>query len=158
MSDEDPRVEVSDQRPPGSSPLDLERLRAIACEALAGEGEDGVGLSVSVVDDAQMAELHVQYLGVEGPTDVLSFPLDDDDDPEGPEPLLGEVVVSVDTAAREASERGISTDEELLRYVVHGTLHLLGYDDHDPADRERMWARQEALVAGFRGRFPGPGA
>ena len=56
-----------------------------------------------------------------------------------------------DTAAREAQARGLPFEEELLRYVVHGTLHLLGYDDHDDADRERMHARQEELLAEYLG-------
>lgn len=64
--------------------------------------------------------------------------------------LLGEVYVSVTTARREAKARGIPFEEELLRYAVHGMLHLFGYDDGTPARRKRMWARQEGLVAETR--------
>lgn len=122
------------------------RLAAAAEAVLQAEGRGGTQLSVTVVGDARIAGLHERYLGVSGPTDVIAFPLEDD---LPGEQTLGEVVVSVETAAREASQRGISLEEELLRYVIHGTLHLLGYDDHEPAERERMHARQESLLAGF---------
>ncbi len=164
----EPRVWVGDQRPEGGSlPVDLDRVVAAAATTLAAEGRPDAGLSVTLVDDAAIAELHQQYLGVEGPTDVISFPLDDEDeagDPlgggEGPEPLLGEVVVSVDTAAREAAERGLPFERELLLYVIHGALHLLGYDDRQEPERARMHARQEALLEAFlsgRGDFPSQG-
>ena len=79
-----------------------------------------------------MAELHERYSGVEGPTDVLAFPL-----MEAPR-LVGDVVVSVDTARREAARREHPAYDELVLYAVHGTLHLLGHDDHEAADRKRM--------------------
>lgn len=74
---------------------------------------------VALVDDAKMAELHERFLGKPGPTDVLSFP-------------HGEIVVSADTARREAQARGIAPLHELVLYVVHGALHLAGYDDRKP--------------------------
>jgi probable rRNA maturation factor len=128
--------------------VDADALRAAAALVLTAEGRPDAALSVTVVNDRRIAALHRDYLDVPGPTDVISFPLDDDeDDPAGGAPgLLGEVVASADTAAREARARGLPFREELVRYVIHGTLHLLGYDDHAPADRRRMHARQEALV------------
>lgn len=117
------------------------RAAAVARLVLDREGRSG-RLAVALVDDDEMSSIHRVYLGIDGPTDVVSFPLDDAHDD-----VIGEVVVSTDTAAREAKARGISLDEEVLRYVVHGTLHLLGYDDHERADRERMHSRQEALLA-----------
>lgn len=143
-------VLVSDQREPAEPAApSLERIEACAAAVLAAEGAEGQELSVTLVDDEQIAQLHLDYMQIPGPTDVISFPLSD---PEDPIPILGEVVVSVDTAAREAEERGLSLDEELLRYVVHGTLHLLGYDDHEDDERERMHARQEELLAAFLAR------
>ena len=138
------RVSVADLQ---ERAVDLEALEALAHAVLVAEGEPSAQLSVAVVDDEHMSELHERYSGVPGPTDVLSFPLDDG---PGPQELLGEVVVSSDTAAREALERGLPFEEELQRYVVHGILHLVGYDDQEPAERERMHARQEALLAEFR--------
>jgi len=132
-------------------PLDGERIRDLAARVLAAEGRGGAALSVTVVDDARMAALHERYLGVAGPTDVLSFPLEDGLDAGGA-PLVGEVVVSADTAAREAEARGLPFERELLLYVVHGALHLLGYDDQGETDRRRMQARQEELLGEFLGQ------
>lgn len=139
------RVLVSDQRPEGGPRApSLEVIATVAAHVLAAEGQPDAELSVTLVDDARIAEIHVDYMQIPGPTDVISFPLGD---PEDPIPILGEVVVSVDTAAREARERGITLREELLRYVVHGTLHLFGYDDHEPEEYAAMHARQEELLA-----------
>ena len=117
---------------------DLRRLAAYAAKQV----ERPVDLSFVVVDDERMAELHERYADVPGPTDVLSFPLAD-------EPVLvGEVVISADTARREAAARGHPAYDELLLYAVHGVMHLVGHDDHDPADRRRMRrAEREALAA-----------
>ena len=99
--------------------------------------------------DRRIAALHRQYLDVPGPTDVISFPLEDE---LAVGALLGEVVVSADTAAREARARRLPFERELLLYVAHGTLHLLGYDDHAPRDRARMHRRQERLLERFLSR------
>jgi probable rRNA maturation factor len=133
--------------------VDLEQARALAEHVLRAERREGAGLSVTVVSDRAIAKLHRDYLGVPGPTDVISFPLEDDL-PGGP-PLLGEVVVSADTAAREARARRLPFRRELLLYIAHGALHLLGYDDHAPRDRRRMHARQEALLDAFLAGRPG---
>ncbi|MEZ6188908.1 MAG: rRNA maturation RNase YbeY [Planctomycetota bacterium] len=137
------RVAVADLQ---ERSVDLEALQALAHTVLLAEGDATSQLSLAVVDDPHMSELHERFSGVPGPTDVLSFPLADEH-----VPLLGEVIVSSDTAALEAEERGLPFEEELQRYVVHGILHLFGYDDHDPEDRTRMHARQERLLSEFRG-------
>lgn len=93
-------------------------------------------VSLAFVADAAMRRLNRRFLGHDYPTDVLAFPMGDGG-------LFGEVVVSAEYADREARARSIPVEEELLRYVAHGLLHLLGYDDHSAADRRRMWARQE---------------
>lgn len=142
-----PEVWASDRRAEGSAPpVDIERVRTAAAAVLVAEGRPEANLSVSLTDDEEIAVLHAEYLGVPGPTDVISFPLEDD---FAPESVLGEVVVSVDTAAREATERGLPFEHELLLYVIHGTLHLLGYDDREEAERTRMHARQDELLARF---------
>jgi probable rRNA maturation factor len=142
-------VEVSDQRETGEPPVSLESLAGAAAATLAAEGRGEAGLSLAVLDDPQIADLHLRFMNVEGATDVMSFPLEDE---FGEDALLGEVVVSADTASREARERSIPFEEELLRYVIHGTLHLLGYDDHEPLERERMHARQEELLRTYLAR------
>ena len=100
-------------------------------------------ISVAVVDDATIAVLNRQFLRHEGPTDVLSFLLEQDEDG-----LEGEVVVSAETARRTAPRFGWSEGEELLLYVIHGTLHLAGYDDAKP--------REQRADAAPRGGSPGP--
>lgn len=113
----------------------LSRIAALA-------GLTGCELNLAVVGDDQMSELHVQYLGISGTTDVLTFDLRDD--PE--EPVEGDIVICMDEARRQARDRGHDTRLELLLYAVHGLLHLLGEDDHDPADYEKMHRREDELL------------
>ena len=105
-------------------------------------GVTGCELNLAVVNDEQMSELHGQYLGIAGTTDVLTFDLRDDPD----QPVEGDIVVCIDEARRQAEDRGHDTRLELLLYAVHGLLHLLGEDDHDPADYEKMHKREDELL------------
>lgn len=107
-------------------------------------------ISVTVGDDALLAELHERYLGLSGPTDVLAFSLDGGPLVSG---LVGDIYVSVDRAEAQAEERGIALGEEVLRLAVHGALHLAGYQDDTPRARGEMERRQEKLVAEFGGGF-----
>lgn len=91
-----------------------------------------------------MASLHERYLGDPHPTDVMAFDLRDD--PEDAE-IEGEVVVSVDAAREQAKRLGLELGQELLRYVIHGTLHLTGYDDGTPAARRRMRRAEDRVLA-----------
>ena len=100
-------------------------------------------LSVAFVDNAEMRRINRQFLGHDYATDVLAFKLDDD--------VFGEIVISTGVATREARRRKITVREELLRYLAHGILHLLGYDDGAPRARTRMWARQEMELRRFLG-------
>ena len=109
---------------------------------MALEGARNRTLSVAVVNDRAMRTLNREYHGVDEPTDVLAFPLDS----PGGVPLLGEVICSVETAAREADRRGLPVAREVALYAIHGTLHLLGYDDHTPANRRRMRRRERTLL------------
>lgn len=108
-------------------------------------GEKHVVVDLHVFNDSQIAELNQSHMKHSGPTDVLSFPMGEFD-PERTAFNLGEIVVSFETAQREAAERKISFDEELSRYCVHGFLHLLGYDDDTPARRKEMTAIQEKAL------------
>jgi probable rRNA maturation factor len=100
-----------------------------AAEAVLGKRK----IVVALVDDETISELHERYLGREGPTDVLSFP-------------HGEIVVSAETAQREARTRSIPPLDELVLYVVHGALHLLGHDDKRPRDKARMRAAERRIL------------
>ena len=91
-------------------------------------------VEVALVDDETSARVHDQFMGIEGETDVITF-------------HHGEIVIGVEVAFRQAAENGEPPLRELFRYIVHGLLHLAGHEDEDPADRERMEAAQEPLVA-----------
>ncbi|HEX6208428.1 MAG TPA: rRNA maturation RNase YbeY [Actinomycetota bacterium] len=121
-------------------PVDEQALARVARETLRAEGRPDVELSVSLVTRDEIADLHERYLGEPGPTDVLSFP--QDDEAEDGVPLLGDVVVCPEVAA---GQEGPESDVGLL--LVHGILHLLGYDHETDEDRQEMWARQ----AGYAG-------
>ncbi len=117
--------------------VELARLRHAAKTVLAGEGIASAELSLAVVDDATSHRLNRQFLSHDYPTDVLSFLLESDAGW-----LEGEVIVSADTAERVSGEYGWETEDELLLYVVHGVLHLVGYDDHAEPERQRMRRRE----------------
>jgi probable rRNA maturation factor len=125
-------------------------LAALARRALAGEGvAPPAELSVAVTDDATVRGLNRRFRGEDRPTDVLSFSFDGDGafvTPTAAWRQLGDVIISYPTAARQANEAGHGIDEELSHLLVHGVLHLLGYDHKRPADERRMRAREEALL------------
>lgn len=103
-------------------------------------------IHVVVVDDQTIQGLHRRFLDDDTPTDVLTFPLSE----PGAKTVEGEIVISLDTAIAAAPEYGWSPLEELVLYAIHGTLHLLGYDDIDSADRAEM-QRRETIYLGKLG-------
>ena len=109
---------------------------------LRQEGIDEAEISVAVVDDAAIRQLHRRYLGRDDPTDVLSFLLE-----RSPAGLEGEIVVSGQTACTAAREYGWSAARELLLYVVHGALHLAGWKDRTRKERAAMRSRQREYLA-----------
>lgn len=107
-------------------------------------------LSVLLVDEEAMSALHEQHMGEEGPTDVLSFPMDElrpgsAEDPSPPG-LLGDLVLCPPVAVRQARSAGHSTADELLLLTTHGLLHLLGYDHAEPEEEREMFALQRRLL------------
>lgn len=90
-------------------------------------------IEVSLVDDVTIADLHARFMNVDGPTDVITF-------------HHGEIIISVDTAARQAAEHDNSLDRELLLYGIHGLLHLAGYEDKEDCSRRRMDLLQEQIL------------
>ena len=116
-------------------------------------------LSVVLVDETAMTQLHVQWMDEPGPTDVLSFPMDElrpgTDAEDSPPGLLGDVVVCPQVAAGQARTAGHSTQEEMLLLTTHGILHLLGYDHAEPEEEQEMFELQRKLLLTFlstRGR------
>jgi probable rRNA maturation factor len=98
-----------------------------------------------LTDDEQLRTLNAQYLGVDAPTDVLSFP-SGEIDPDTGELYLGDVIISLPRAALQAATGGHSVEDELALLVVHGMLHLLGHDHADADDKALMWSRQAEIL------------
>ena len=138
MADDDqpPLIAIDDRQ---TDAVDIEGLRALARECLVGEGVVDAELSISFVTEDEIADLHRRYLQQDGPTDVLSFPLDDEVGEDGLR-MLGDVVIAPAVAARNNPD---DPGSELRLLLVHGILHLLGHDHMEQADRATMWARQE---------------
>ena len=111
--------------------------------------EDGSELSVALVDDDEMRRLNRDYRGKDRTTDVLAFALREGEGTTVQEPgLLGDVVISVPAAARQAEDRGHSLERELAELLVHGILHLLGHDhERSPAEARRMFREQRRVLA-----------
>jgi probable rRNA maturation factor len=138
MADDDqpPLVALDDRQ---GDAVDLEGLMTLARTTLLGEGIEDAELSISLVTEDEMAGLHERYLHEAGPTDVLSFPLDDEAGEDGLR-QLGDVVIAPVIAARNNPDDPAA---ELRLLLVHGILHLLGHDHMDDGERAEMWARQE---------------
>ena len=136
---EHPRVLISNRQ---DEAVDEEALRALARETLRGEDIERAELSVSFVSQDEIAGLHERFMDEAGPTDVLSFPLGDVDEAEDEDGvrLLGDVVIAPVEAARNNPSDPAA---ELRLLLVHGILHLLGYDHEEDGARTRMWERQE---------------
>lgn len=117
--------------------IDPTRLRTAVETVLSGEGISSGEISLAVVDDEAIHELNRRWLEHDEPTDVLSFVLEEADGYRE-----GEIIVSADTALARSGEFGWSAHDELLLYVIHGALHLVGYDDKRPTDREQMRQRE----------------
>jgi probable rRNA maturation factor len=114
-------------------------------------------LSVIVIDADAMEQLHLQWMDLPGPTDVMSFPMDElrppvRDEEEPPQGLLGDVVLCPEVAEQQgaAAPTQHSMDEELQLLTVHGVLHLLGYDHEEPAEKAEMFSLQSAILDGWR--------
>ncbi len=115
-----------------------------------------VELSISLVDPAEMTALHIRWMDLPGPTDVLSFPMDELRVPEpgqAAEPgMLGDVVICPELAAEQGEQAGHGLDAELELLLAHGILHLLGHDHADPEEHAVMFGLQDDLLAAWRGR------
>lgn len=124
-------------------PLARREVAEIARTVLRAEKVRRARLSIAFVDDTRIARLNRRHLGHRGPTDVISFALSD-----ASEGLVGDIYIAPGVARRNAAEQGLPVRDELRRLVVHGMLHVLGYDHPEGAGRYEspMWVRQEQLV------------
>ena len=137
---------------PASTALATVVRRAVRV-TLARHGVKRARVHVAIVSDRQMATWHRRYMGISGPTDVLTFDASEEESSDGPGDgweIEGDIAVSRDTAAREARRRGHSSYAEVCLYAVHGVLHLLGYDDGSPVAANRMHDIEDDVL-GFLG-------
>jgi probable rRNA maturation factor len=175
---ETPEVFVADEQ--HDVDVDVTRWMHLAAAVLHAEGVRGqVEMSLLFVDETEIAGLNNEFMGADGPTDVLSFPIDgaearDDAAPDvdaqrlGPgrseadrddiPVLLGDVVVCPAVAKEQAPTHGGTLDDELALLVVHGVLHLLGHDHDGDEQRDAMWARQRELLVAHHWHGPVPAA
>lgn len=121
--------------------IDESLIQKIILKMYADEGITGGKMEVAIVDDPTIHDLNVRYLGHDYPTDVLAFEMDSKD-----HYLEGNVIVSADTACTRAEEFNMKPEKELLLYIIHGTLHLLGYDDHTEEDAPAMRAKEKEYL------------
>lgn len=148
-----PTVDARDDRPAGevaAVPVDLDDLVGLLATVLDAEGAPpGAQASLLLVSPERIARLNSEHLGAEGPTDVLSFPIDgtEPDTVTGGGCIVGDVVLCPEVAARQASTHAGDLRSELSLLVVHGALHLCGWDHAEPAQRDRMWERERHLLA-----------
>jgi probable rRNA maturation factor len=150
-------MEESDQ----SSSLDIEglppelsslrgTLRQAALQVLLEHDVKSYAISIAFTGNGEISELNEERLGRTGPTDVIAFDLSE----EGlPIDHVGDIYISVDTALENAGKYGVTLGEELLRLVIHGVLHVLGYADTDERDRARMEQVQESMVKRFSSKL-----
>ena len=134
----------------------LDEMELVACSRYVLEEmkvHPAADLCLKLVDEAAMEVLHVQWMDLPGPTDVMSFPMDElrpgRDGQEPEEGVLGDIVLCPTVAARQAAEAGHATEEELLLLTTHGILHLLGYDHAEPEEEREMFELQRTLLLTF---------
>lgn len=126
------------------SPVATELIERAAQTALAHQSGDG-DMTIVLTDDAQLHQLNREYLGIDAPTDVLSFPASETD-PETGARYLGDILISIRRAESQAKAAGHPLESEAQLLVVHGVLHLLGHDHAALEDKARMWAAQTEIL------------
>ena len=126
--------------------LSTEQIEQAARAVLHHEQADpAADISIVLAGDEQLRALNLQFMGIDAPTDVLSFPADLVD-PDSGTAYLGDIVISVERAAAQAAAQGHSLAAEILLLVVHGVLHLLGHDHAEPEEKARMWTAQATVI------------
>jgi probable rRNA maturation factor len=135
-------IEIADTQ--GHLRVDRGALAWLVRQVLSAEHREHAEISIALVDDTAIHVLNRTHLAHDWPTDVLSFPFADADD----RVLAGELVISAERAVAAAAENGLDPQKELALYVVHGLLHLCGYDDRTEADARLMRERQDQIISG----------
>lgn len=129
--------------------LPVELVEAATLQALKHQSvPENTDLTIVLTDDKQLHELNRQWMDVDAPTDVLSFP-SDEVDPESGNRYLGDILISVQRAAEQASGSGHTVEAEVQLLVVHGVLHLMGHDHAGVDEKARMWKAQAEILTGL---------
>jgi probable rRNA maturation factor len=149
-------VDIANESGQDADTVGLVRLASFALEQLRIHPQ--AELSILLVDEETMSSYHQKYLGEPGPTDVLSFPMDDlrppVDSDEPPEGLLGDVVLCPAVTSRQAGEHGRTATAEAEYLLVHGLLHLLGFDHDSPEQQAEMFGLKDKILAGWETARP----
>jgi len=138
-------AKISIASPQESVAIDRAQLRTIVRELLADEGVNDFEISLAFVDNVTIHRLNKQFLDHDEPTDVLTFPLSE----ANAKKLAGEIVIGAEVAQEQAQSRGHDVQAELALYVIHGLLHLCGYDDKEAANEAEMRERERHFLAKF---------
>ena len=148
-NDDDPGepglIAVAPALPAAAAPLDLQWVRAKLAAALDHVDRPIRGVTLKIVGDAAMRDLHQRHRQTARTTDVLTFDLSDSRDPHGP--VEADIVVCIDEAARHAAQLGHSIEREVLLYALHGVLHCAGFDDRTPDGFTAMLAEEDRILA-----------
>lgn len=127
--------------------FDFSIIRRAAFLTLSAHKSEGYELSILLTNDDHIAELNQEYRSIDSPTDVLAFPmLENDENSLINSKILGDVVISLETAERQAITENHSFEEEVASLTVHGVLHLLGYDHHTQKDATKMFNKQHEIL------------
>jgi len=144
-------IEINNESASAVDEVAIQRLAIYALDQMHVHPD--AELAIVFVDEAAMEQLHVQWMDEPGPTDVLSFPMDElrpgSEDHLTPPGLLGDIVVCPQVAIAQAETAGHSALEEMLLLVTHGMLHLLGFDHAEPDDEKEMFGIQRDILVGF---------
>lgn len=147
------QIELSNQQEKLTVTQEMEDkiIEVLEEAARVHEVNDMAEVSLMLTDDESIHEMNREYRGIDRPTDVLSFALEEGEEEEifgGPEEnLLGDIIISVETAVRQAEEYGHSVEREMSFLALHGMLHLLGYDHMEEEERQEMRAQEKAILA-----------
>ena len=144
-------IEINNESTIEADEAAILRLASYALEAMHVHPD--AELAIVLVDEGAMEQLHVQWMDEPGPTDVLSFPMDElrpgTDEEQSPPGLLGDIVLCPQVAQSQAETAGHPILDELLMLTTHGVLHLLGFDHAEPAEEKEMFAIQRDILVGF---------
>ncbi len=138
-------IRVSIANPQELVEIPFARFKEIARGVLEGEKIKEAKISLAMVDDTTSARINMQFLQHEGPTDVITFPLSK----AKAKTLEGELVLGVQVALRESQERGHSFEDEMSLYIIHGLLHLCGFDDHEDDEIAEMRKKEKEYLSKF---------